>query len=149
MAKFFPSGKETGGKKEAQKPVRSWDRAFLARRARDANAAQTPNGLAAAGEYFGAVAVARGVSRLAERVFGVSLAFQEMLPGEAWCADARKLVARDAETNEALGVIYLDVVARPGKFPHAAHFVARCGRCLLYTSPSPRDATLSRMPSSA
>ena len=25
----------------------------------------------------------------------------------------------------------------------------RNGRCLLYTSPSPRDATLSRMPSSA
>ena len=24
-----------------------------------------------------------------------------------------------------------------------------CGNCLLYTSPSPRDATLSRMPSSA
>ena len=24
-----------------------------------------------------------------------------------------------------------------------------CGACLLYTSPSPRDATLSRMPSSA
>lgn len=105
--------------------VRSWDRAFLARRAREA---LFKNKTAAAGEYFGAVAVARGVSRLAERVFGVSLAFQEMLPGEAWCADARKLVARDAETNEALGVIYLDLVARRGKFPHAAHFVVRCGR---------------------
>ena len=28
-------------------------------------------------------------------------------------------------------------------------FVATCNSCLLYTSPSPRDATLSRMPSSA
>ena len=27
--------------------------------------------------------------------------------------------------------------------------IARVGSCLLYTSPSPRDATLSRMPSSA
>ena len=27
--------------------------------------------------------------------------------------------------------------------------IARCSDCLLYTSPSPRDATLSRMPSSA
>ena len=27
--------------------------------------------------------------------------------------------------------------------------VAKCDICLLYTSPSPRDATLSRMPSSA
>ena len=27
--------------------------------------------------------------------------------------------------------------------------IGTCGICLLYTSPSPRDATLSRMPSSA
>ena len=31
----------------------------------------------------------------------------------------------------------------------AADFVQRCGACLLYTSPSPRDGLLSRMPSSA
>ena len=30
-----------------------------------------------------------------------------------------------------------------------SHFSSRSGLCLLYTSPSPRDATLSRMPSSA
>ena len=30
-----------------------------------------------------------------------------------------------------------------------ARLVAQPGICLLYTSPSPRDATLSRMPSSA
>ena len=36
-------------------------------------------------------------------------------------------------------------VARAGEPPTAAEPSA----CLLYTSPSPRDATLSRMPSSA
>ena len=41
-----------------------------------------------------------------------------------------------------------------GKAIDAPHTVEvgdtlRVGRCLLYTSPSPRDATLSRMPSSA
>ena len=30
-----------------------------------------------------------------------------------------------------------------------AVFIGNAGFCLLYTSPSPRDATLSRMPSSA
>ena len=38
------------------------------------------------------------------------------------------------------------------KFEHLISdtgFVAMCQTCLLYTSPSPRDATLSRMPSSA
>ena len=33
--------------------------------------------------------------------------------------------------------------------PPRADFMVRCWTCLLYTSPSPRDATLSRMPSSA
>ena len=33
-----------------------------------------------------------------------------------------------------------------GRYPGR---IARSGDCLLYTSPSPRDATLSRMPSSA
>ena len=32
---------------------------------------------------------------------------------------------------------------------HYKHTVADDHTCLLYTSPSPRDATLSRMPSSA
>ena len=31
----------------------------------------------------------------------------------------------------------------------ASRFIAQGGRCLLYTSPSPRDRTRSRMPSSA
>ena len=34
----------------------------------------------------------------------------------------------------------------PGGEPY---IMGECGCCLLYTSPSPRDATLSRMPSSA
>ena len=43
----------------------------------------------------------------------------------------------------------LDVAWVPGSFelPIVAQQMARS--CLLYTSPSPRDATLSRMPSSA
>ena len=32
---------------------------------------------------------------------------------------------------------------------HAAGLVSQLGPCLLYTSPSPRDGLLSRMPSSA
>ena len=36
-----------------------------------------------------------------------------------------------------------------GNFPQAYSHLALIDTCLLYTSPSPRDATLSRMPSSA
>ena len=41
-----------------------------------------------------------------------------------------------------------DGLAQPWHFAHLSTF-ARGKACLLYTSPSPRDATLSRMPSSA
>ena len=34
------------------------------------------------------------------------------------------------------------------QFEYVTHFYMACG-CLLYTSPSPRDRSLSRMPSSA
>ena len=39
--------------------------------------------------------------------------------------------------------------ARWGRVINIGSVVGRMGNCLLYTSPSPRDATLSRMPSSA
>ena len=48
------------------------------------------------------------------------------------------------------------VITRPSDAGHEPHqylsnedFIAARDSCLLYTSPSPRDATLSRMPSSA
>ena len=56
-------------------------------------------------------------------------------------------VALDAEiiaSIRALGTV-TDIVA-PNKMHHM--YLRPCV-CLLYTSPSPRDATLSRMPSSA
>ena len=42
-----------------------------------------------------------------------------------------------------------DIPVGPGRGSGAGSLVAWCLSCLLYTSPSPRDATLSRMPSSA
>ena len=59
-----------------------------------------------------------------------------------WCTDAlRKLLNK---TYQPLVVRELLILQ---KMASAGHPTAR--GCLLYTSPSPRDATLSRMPSSA
>ena len=51
--------------------------------------------------------------------------------------------------NEALQIISLDDAADERWFSTNVYNVADLVACLLYTSPSPRDATLSRMPSSA
>ena len=46
-----------------------------------------------------------------------------------------------------LAMATMDLIKQAGGEP--ANFLDVGGTCLLYTSPSPRDATLSRMPSSA
>ena len=50
----------------------------------------------------------------------------------------------DHEVREFFGEIVFDTVV-----PRDVHVTEAPSHCLLYTSPSPRDATLSRMPSSA
>ena len=44
---------------------------------------------------------------------------------------------------------YAKALGVPVKWTNFTNGVAMTDACLLYTSPSPRDATLSRMPSSA
>ena len=52
------------------------------------------------------------------------------------------------EYRDALGEI-MTATTRAGSSVSELLELARLDACLLYTSPSPRDATLSRMPSSA
>ena len=61
--------------------------------------------------------------------------------------DHRFLTAEQMREIGHEGTIILEPVAR--NTAPAIALAALHARCLLYTSPSPRDATLSRMPSSA
>ena len=77
----------------------------------------------------------------------------------AWFDTASGTVMRslsNASTVKVLGVHRFalegpgDTVAHAAKFLGLSYRILNTGNtCLLYTSPSPRDATLSRMPSSA
>ena len=51
--------------------------------------------------------------------------------------------------RERIDAIDLEIQALLNERAGHALEVAKVKNCLLYTSPSPRDATLSRMPSSA
>ena len=75
---------------------------------------------------------------------GAVLAF---LFGQAWAS----VIDRPFFRANALVIIFSggDFVENNGEAPLAHDFVLLDNVCLLYTSPSPRDATLSRMPSSA
>ena len=53
------------------------------------------------------------------------------------------------EVGDELVKIFRDKLDQKDLADKLEKFVHRDNSCLLYTSPSPRDATLSRMPSSA
>ena len=55
-----------------------------------------------------------------------------------------------SETNETRGFAGMTVAAFESRMAdQMAKLITRYGGCLLYTSPSPRDLSTSRMPSSA
>ena len=67
-------------------------------------------------------------------------------------ASRRGLAGRAVFLFVALSLVALvssDADAEEGARSSASTLAAQVDNCLLYTSPSPRDATLSRMPSSA
>lgn len=68
-----------------------------------------------------------GAALLIQRLMGVSLREETPSSGELWAPGVRKFVAEHPEGG-VLGVVYLDLMARPNKFPGAAHFTLRCGR---------------------
>ena len=51
--------------------------------------------------------------------------------------------------NKTVRTLNLDKLAAAGTVFNICHLTSSRCRCLLYTSPSPRDRTRSRMPSSA
>lgn len=76
---------------------------------------------------------------LVHRLFGIRMEEVELVPGERWDVanededpkapkeeQIRKFVFFQEDGKE-LGLMYLDLHPRPGKYTHAAHFTVRCG----------------------
>ncbi|KAJ2827452.1 Mitochondrial intermediate peptidase [Coemansia erecta] len=103
--------------------IRPWDRDFYVGRQQ-----MRLGALPQLAEYFSLGRVVLGLSRVFERLYGVTLRAATPQPGEIWHADVRKLEAVD-EHNRLLGLVYCDVFGRPSKaHVGAAHFTARCAR---------------------
>ena len=60
-----------------------------------------------------------------------------------------KLIKADTCFREELGKEEIELMELKLAIELKFHIIKLENNCLLYTSPSPRDATLSRMPSSA
>ena len=97
--------------------------------------------------------VAHGVAITPERL-AISTTAHVILPYHRQldqCREAARAEGKIGTTGRGIGPTYEDKIARRGvrigAFINAA--ARQAAICLLYTSPSPRDLTTSRMPSSA
>ena len=91
-------------------------------------------------------------ARLVEEAFNPSLVAQVFLAKDRLAAAAAEVTAEDAKAELRKKYEwtkgFLGSAAEAGG-ELAGDYAARAKACLLYTSPSPRDGLLSRMPSSA
>lgn len=71
-------------------------------------------------EYFSMEDVLEGVFDIYRELFGIEI--QEFVAPEKYVADLRSYAVFDKETGTPLGVFYLDLFPRDGKYNHFAHF---------------------------
>ncbi|KAI9228055.1 MAG: metallopeptidase [Piptocephalis tieghemiana] len=102
----------------------AWDRAYYHRLLR----ASSPP-LSSLTPYFPLARVLQGLSRLVHVLYGVRLRPSQHAQGEVWAEGVRRMEVAD-ENGTLLGLIYLDLEDRPGKFRGAAHYTIRCSRRL-------------------
>ncbi|CAG8583180.1 638_t:CDS:2 [Funneliformis caledonium] len=77
--------------------------------------------------YFSVGSVIQGLSRLFSRLYGISFEPADIIPGEVWHEDVRKLDVIDEQEGK-IGIIYCDLFNRTGKFQNAAHYTVKCSR---------------------
>ena len=70
--------------------------------------------------YFPYQRVLDGMFNIYQTIFG--LKFERVEPPYKWIADLQLYAVSDAQTGEPLGLFYLDMFPREGKYHHFAHF---------------------------
>ncbi len=78
--------------------------------------------------YFELDRVLAGMFDIYQQIFG--LRFTEIDPGYRWVEDLRAFCVTDAADGEPLGIFYLDLFPREGKYNHFAQFDVIGGRRL-------------------
>lgn len=71
-------------------------------------------------EFFSAEDVLKGVFEIYEELFAIQI--REFTPPQKYVGDLRSYIVFDSSTREPMGVFYLDLFPREGKYNHFAHF---------------------------
>jgi thimet oligopeptidase len=78
--------------------------------------------------YFPYQAVLDGMFKIYQHIFG--LKFQQITPPYKWVSDLQLYAVSDAATGEPMGLFYLDMFPREGKYNHFAEFSIIDGKVL-------------------
>lgn len=112
-------------------PINPWDVKYYTTVAkhnlfRGGSASETTAG------YFSVEQSIVGMQILVNKLFGIVMEEASFTEGERWDGNChrcglRKFDFRKEEDGTHIGVVYLDLYPREGKYTHAAHFTIRCG----------------------
>lgn len=81
---------------------------------------------------FELTGVFHAINELIQTLYGLRFEPGNILPGEVWDPEVHRLDVYDG--NEKVGVVYCDLLSRPGKQPNPAHFTIQCARQLYPTN---------------
>ncbi|CAL8103238.1 unnamed protein product [Calicophoron daubneyi] len=90
-------------------------------------------------DYFSLGACMEGVSQLADCLFGLKLKVEPTRPGETWHPSVLKVgvystqrssFGVDSSPEKPVGLVYCDLLDRPGKPAQDCHYTIQGGRCL-------------------
>ncbi|CAG8435758.1 6219_t:CDS:2 [Diversispora eburnea] len=109
---------------ESLPTVYAWDRDYYTEKIKESSPTQPTTPIS---PYFSVGSVIQGLSKLFSRLYGISFRPAEIMPGEVWNEDVRKLEVID-ENEGKIGIIYCDLFNRFGKYQNAAHYTVRCSR---------------------
>jgi len=101
------------------KPVlEAWDIPLLLHRCR----LQQEQQGSSISEYLTYGAMMRGVELILSELLGLAFVAEEPKEGEVWHPSVQKYTLREHKDGRALGILYLDPFARPGKVVQSAQF---------------------------
>jgi thimet oligopeptidase len=122
--------KESG---DANAQIRAWDWRYYSNQLKKEKYTVDAEQLRA---YFPYEKVLKGMFTIYEEIFGLKI--RQFDPPSKWVADVQLFGVADAESGEPLGLFYLDMFPRDGKYNHFAQFTLIDGKRLpggLYQRP--------------
>ncbi|WWC90105.1 uncharacterized protein L201_005038 [Kwoniella dendrophila CBS 6074] len=106
-------------------PIHSWDRDYYAEKYLTTLA--PTSSLPSLTPYFSTGTCLLGLSKIFQKLYGISFKPKSIKQGEVWHDSVKRLDVID-ENEGLIGIIYCDLFSRQGKSPSAAHYTVRCSR---------------------